>query len=316
MELPCPGPARRRRGCRPRPTRDDAGLDLRSVEASRSRPGDRGARSRSGSPSSSRRATPGWCCRARGLAARHGITLLNAPGLIDAGYRGELQVVLHNTDAASRSRSRSATASPSWWSSPCPACEPVRGGRAAAQRSAARAASARRARLSRERRAPHPRRGAAHARRARAAGPPARSAAAPTGCCPGGGVEAGETLDAGARAASCRRSATSSEVSPRRADRDRRVDRAGASAAAQAHRPRDVRRASSPGAPARWSPRATRPSATSACSGATSSAQIDLRPPIQRFVERWRPGDPFVALGRAWVSDLGPRQPARCRSRT
>jgi dUTP pyrophosphatase len=33
-----------------------------------------------------------------GLAARHGITLLNAPGLIDAGYRGELQAVLHNTD--------------------------------------------------------------------------------------------------------------------------------------------------------------------------------------------------------------------------
>jgi dUTP pyrophosphatase len=33
-----------------------------------------------------------------GLAARHGITLLNAPGLIDAGYRGEVQVVFHNTD--------------------------------------------------------------------------------------------------------------------------------------------------------------------------------------------------------------------------
>jgi dUTP pyrophosphatase len=32
-----------------------------------------------------------------GLAARHGITLLNAPGLVDAGYRGELQVVVHNT---------------------------------------------------------------------------------------------------------------------------------------------------------------------------------------------------------------------------
>jgi dUTP pyrophosphatase len=34
-----------------------------------------------------------------GLAARHGITLLNAPGLIDAGYRGEVQVVVHNTGA-------------------------------------------------------------------------------------------------------------------------------------------------------------------------------------------------------------------------
>ncbi len=33
-----------------------------------------------------------------GLAARHGVTLLNPPGLIDSGYRGELQVVLLNTD--------------------------------------------------------------------------------------------------------------------------------------------------------------------------------------------------------------------------
>lgn len=33
-----------------------------------------------------------------GLAARSGITLLNAPGLIDSGYRGEVRVVLQNTD--------------------------------------------------------------------------------------------------------------------------------------------------------------------------------------------------------------------------
>ena len=33
-----------------------------------------------------------------GLAARHGLTCLNAPGLIDAGYRGEVQVVLVNHD--------------------------------------------------------------------------------------------------------------------------------------------------------------------------------------------------------------------------
>lgn len=33
-----------------------------------------------------------------GLAARHGIALVNAPGLIDAGYRGEIRVLLLNTD--------------------------------------------------------------------------------------------------------------------------------------------------------------------------------------------------------------------------
>ena len=33
-----------------------------------------------------------------GLAARHGVTLLNTPGLIDAGYRGEVRVILVNTD--------------------------------------------------------------------------------------------------------------------------------------------------------------------------------------------------------------------------
>ncbi|MGH9225288.1 MAG: dUTP diphosphatase [Acidimicrobiales bacterium] len=33
-----------------------------------------------------------------GLAARHGVTLLNTPGLIDAGYRGEVVMVLVNTD--------------------------------------------------------------------------------------------------------------------------------------------------------------------------------------------------------------------------
>jgi dUTP pyrophosphatase len=35
-----------------------------------------------------------------GLAARHGIALVNAPGLIDAGYRGEVRVLLLNTDQA------------------------------------------------------------------------------------------------------------------------------------------------------------------------------------------------------------------------
>jgi len=35
-----------------------------------------------------------------GLAVRHGLTIVNAPGTVDAGYRGEIQVCLLNTDAA------------------------------------------------------------------------------------------------------------------------------------------------------------------------------------------------------------------------
>jgi dUTP pyrophosphatase len=35
-----------------------------------------------------------------GLAAKHGITIVNTPGLVDSGYRGEVNVVLLNTDAA------------------------------------------------------------------------------------------------------------------------------------------------------------------------------------------------------------------------
>jgi len=35
-----------------------------------------------------------------GLAAEHGITVLNTPGLIDSGYRGEVRVILHNSDSA------------------------------------------------------------------------------------------------------------------------------------------------------------------------------------------------------------------------
>ncbi|MGW6495455.1 dUTP diphosphatase [Nonomuraea angiospora] len=34
-----------------------------------------------------------------GLAAKHGVTLVNAPGTVDAGYRGEIRVTLINTDA-------------------------------------------------------------------------------------------------------------------------------------------------------------------------------------------------------------------------
>jgi dUTP pyrophosphatase len=35
-----------------------------------------------------------------GLASRHGVTIVNTPGLVDSGYRGELKVILLNTDSS------------------------------------------------------------------------------------------------------------------------------------------------------------------------------------------------------------------------
>ena len=53
-----------------------------------------------------------------GLAARHGITIVNAPGTVDAGYRGEIKVCLINTDRRELGDDQPrATGSPSWSSS-------------------------------------------------------------------------------------------------------------------------------------------------------------------------------------------------------
>ena len=75
----------------------DAGLDLWSVEPVRLGPGERAA-----VPTGVGVAIPdGWAglvLPRSGLALRHGVALVNAPGLIDAGYRGELKVLLLNTD--------------------------------------------------------------------------------------------------------------------------------------------------------------------------------------------------------------------------
>ena len=46
-----------------------------------------------------------------GLAIEHGITCVNAPGLVDPNYRGELRVILDQPRHASRSRPRRATGS-------------------------------------------------------------------------------------------------------------------------------------------------------------------------------------------------------------
>ena len=76
---------------------DDAGYDLCSVEAHVIEPGDR-ARVRTGLAIELPAGHAGWVVPRSGLADRHGISLVNAPGLIDPGYRGEVAVLLHNTD--------------------------------------------------------------------------------------------------------------------------------------------------------------------------------------------------------------------------
>jgi dUTP pyrophosphatase len=75
----------------------DAGLDLYSVEDAELAPGDRASLG-TGIAVAIPDGHAGLVLPRSGLAARHGIALVNAPGLIDCGYRGELRVLLLNTD--------------------------------------------------------------------------------------------------------------------------------------------------------------------------------------------------------------------------
>ncbi len=93
-------PVRRLRDDAPVPSQayaGDAGFDLAACERHELLPGARAL-----VPTGVAVAIPeghgGFVLPRSGLAARHGITIVNAPGLIDAGYRGELQVILLNTD--------------------------------------------------------------------------------------------------------------------------------------------------------------------------------------------------------------------------
>jgi len=75
----------------------DAGLDLYALERATLAPGERAA-IRTGIAIELRDGDAGLVLPRSGLAARHGIALVNAPGLIDSGYRGEVRVLLLNTD--------------------------------------------------------------------------------------------------------------------------------------------------------------------------------------------------------------------------
>ncbi len=75
----------------------DAGLDLYALEPATLAPGERAA-IRTGIAVEIPEGQAGLVLPRSGLARRHGISVVNAPGLIDAGYRGEVQVLLLNTD--------------------------------------------------------------------------------------------------------------------------------------------------------------------------------------------------------------------------
>jgi dUTP diphosphatase len=96
VELPT---ARLRDGAR-LPTRahaGDAGLDLYAADAATIAPGER-ASIGTGIAVQIPDGFAGLVLPRSGLAARHGIALVNAPGLIDSGYRGEVRILLLNTD--------------------------------------------------------------------------------------------------------------------------------------------------------------------------------------------------------------------------
>ena len=75
----------------------DAGLDLAACERVELGPGERGVAG-TGLAVAIPEGWAGLVLPRSGLAARHGITIVNAPGLIDSGYRGEVKVILLNTD--------------------------------------------------------------------------------------------------------------------------------------------------------------------------------------------------------------------------
>jgi dUTP pyrophosphatase len=79
----------------------DAGLDLAAGERVELGPGERAAVS-TGLAVAIPDGYAGLVLPRSGLAVKHGIGVVNSPGLIDAGYRGELKVVLLNTDRTER----------------------------------------------------------------------------------------------------------------------------------------------------------------------------------------------------------------------
>jgi dUTP pyrophosphatase len=75
----------------------DGGADLVAAETVELKPGER-AMVGTGTAVALPAGYVGLIVPRSGLAARHGLTIVNTPGILDAGYRGEIKVILLNTD--------------------------------------------------------------------------------------------------------------------------------------------------------------------------------------------------------------------------
>lgn len=102
----------------------DAGLDLYASEPAHIGPGERW-RVATGIALEVPEGHAGLVLPRSGLARRHGISLVNAPGLIDSGYRGEIKVLLLNNDPAEGFRIEPGDRIAQLLLTPCVAAQPV-----------------------------------------------------------------------------------------------------------------------------------------------------------------------------------------------
>jgi dUTP diphosphatase len=102
----------------------DAGLDLYACEAAHIGPGERWSVG-TGVAVEIPAGHAGLVLPRSGLAREHGISLVNAPGLIDSGYRGEVRVLLLNTDPAETFRVEPGDRIAQLLLTPVTAAEPV-----------------------------------------------------------------------------------------------------------------------------------------------------------------------------------------------
>ena len=102
----------------------DAGLDLHAAEPAHIGPGERWSVG-TGLAVEIPEGHAGFVLPRSGLAREHGIALVNSPGLIDSGYRGELRVLLLNTDPADVFRVRPGERIAQLVVAPIAATEPV-----------------------------------------------------------------------------------------------------------------------------------------------------------------------------------------------